>query len=149
MQNKTSEISKNALSGTLGLLCAEQTVGNLKKIYVLELRDPCAQNKPQTPENPGLTLVTNWVSFKKIISFDFLIAAVLHGAWKAVHAIATTTCYLAYHSLTLACTRKALVLVLNRYAGFQKCIMALLSFVSKRSPHKSDRLLPPNKTSFS
>ena len=29
-QNKTSEISKNALSGFLGLLCAEQNVGNLK-----------------------------------------------------------------------------------------------------------------------
>ena len=31
VQNKTSEISKNALSGILGLLCAEQDVGNLKK----------------------------------------------------------------------------------------------------------------------
>ena len=30
-QNKTSEISRNALSGVLGLLCAEQDVGNLKK----------------------------------------------------------------------------------------------------------------------
>ena len=30
-QNKTSEISKNALPGILGLLCAEQDVGNLKK----------------------------------------------------------------------------------------------------------------------
>ena len=30
-QNKTSEISKNALSGILGLLGAEQDVGNLKK----------------------------------------------------------------------------------------------------------------------
>ena len=30
-QNNTSEISKHALSRTLGLLCAEQTVGNLKK----------------------------------------------------------------------------------------------------------------------
>ena len=29
-QNKTSEISKNALSDILGLLCAEQAVGNLK-----------------------------------------------------------------------------------------------------------------------
>ena len=29
-QNKTSEISKNALSGIRGLLCAEQNVGNLK-----------------------------------------------------------------------------------------------------------------------
>ena len=29
-QNKTSEISKNALSGILGLLWAEQNVGNLK-----------------------------------------------------------------------------------------------------------------------
>ena len=30
-QNKTSKISKNAFSGILGLLCAEQDVGNLKK----------------------------------------------------------------------------------------------------------------------
>ena len=30
-QNKTSEVSRNALSGILGLLCAEQDVGNLKK----------------------------------------------------------------------------------------------------------------------
>ena len=30
-QNKTSEISKNALSVIMGLLCAEQDVGNLKK----------------------------------------------------------------------------------------------------------------------
>ena len=30
-QNKTSEISTNALSGIMGLLCAEQDVGNLKK----------------------------------------------------------------------------------------------------------------------
>ena len=30
-QNKTSEISKSRLSGILGLLCAEQDVGNLKK----------------------------------------------------------------------------------------------------------------------
>ena len=30
-QNKTSEISKNALSGILGLLCSERDVGNLKK----------------------------------------------------------------------------------------------------------------------
>ena len=30
-QNMTSEVSKNALSRNLGLLCAEQDVGNLKK----------------------------------------------------------------------------------------------------------------------
>ena len=30
-QNKTSEISKNELSGIMGLLCAEQNVGTLKK----------------------------------------------------------------------------------------------------------------------
>ena len=30
MQNKTSEISKNAVSEFLGLLCAEQNVGNIK-----------------------------------------------------------------------------------------------------------------------
>ena len=44
-QNKTSEISQNALSGILGLLCAEQDVGNLKKMHILEFWDSCAQNK--------------------------------------------------------------------------------------------------------
>ena len=64
-QNKTSEISKNALSGILGLLGAEQDVGNLKKctfrkqgtpvhrtrrrksqqMHVQEFWDSCAQNK--------------------------------------------------------------------------------------------------------
>ena len=33
-QNRTSEISKNALSEILGLLCAEQNVGNLKLMRV-------------------------------------------------------------------------------------------------------------------
>ena len=41
-QNKTSEISRNALSGGLGLLCAEQDVGNLKELHFQELRDSCA-----------------------------------------------------------------------------------------------------------
>ena len=64
-QNKTSEISKNALVGVLGLLCAEQNVGNLKKwtfrssgtpvrrtkrrksqaMHFYEFWDTCAQNK--------------------------------------------------------------------------------------------------------
>ena len=44
-QNKTSEISKTALSGILGLLGAEQDVGNLKKMHVQEFWDSCAQNK--------------------------------------------------------------------------------------------------------
>ena len=43
-QNKTSEISKNALSRIPGLLCAEQDVGNLNKMYFQELWDSCAQN---------------------------------------------------------------------------------------------------------
>ena len=38
-QNKTSEISKNGLSGVLGLLCAEQSVGNLKKQSVGNLKN--------------------------------------------------------------------------------------------------------------
>ena len=62
---KTSEIAKNALPGILGLLCAEQNVGNLKKctvsisetlvrrttrqkfqkMHVQEFWDSCAQNK--------------------------------------------------------------------------------------------------------
>ena len=64
-QNKTSEISKNARSGILGLLGAEQDVGNLKKctfrnsvtpvrrtrrrkpqrMHFQEFWDSCAQNK--------------------------------------------------------------------------------------------------------
>ena len=44
-QNKTSEISKNALSLILGLLCAEQDVGNLKELHFQEFWDSCAQNK--------------------------------------------------------------------------------------------------------
>ena len=64
-QNKTSEISKNALSGIMGLVCAEHDVGNLKKctfcnsgtpvrraerrksqkLHIQEFWDSCAQNK--------------------------------------------------------------------------------------------------------
>ena len=64
-QNKTSEISTNGLSGILGLLCAEQDFGNVKKCIVIiygtsvrrkerrkpqkthfqEFEDACAQNK--------------------------------------------------------------------------------------------------------
>ena len=44
-QNKTSEISKSALSGILGLLCAEQNVGSLKQLHSQELWDSCAQDK--------------------------------------------------------------------------------------------------------
>ena len=67
-QNKTSEISKNELSGILGLLCAEQDIGNLKHctlrksgtpariiqrrksptLHFQKLWDSCAQNK--TPD---------------------------------------------------------------------------------------------------
>ena len=56
--SKASEISKNALSGILGLLFAEQRVRNLKqktdvqktseistKLYFQQLWDSCAQNK--------------------------------------------------------------------------------------------------------
>ena len=44
-QNKTSEISKNALLGIMGLLGAEQHVGNLTILHFQEFRDSCAQNK--------------------------------------------------------------------------------------------------------
>ena len=44
-QNKTSEVSKNGLSGILGLLCVEQDVGNLKKTDFQEFWDSCAQSK--------------------------------------------------------------------------------------------------------
>ena len=64
-QNKTSEIQKNGLVGMVGLLCAEQDVGNLSKrtfknsgtpvrrttrrksqhLHFQEFWDSCAQNK--------------------------------------------------------------------------------------------------------
>ena len=44
-QNKTSEISKHALSRILGLLCPEHHVGSLSKMYFQELWDSCAQKK--------------------------------------------------------------------------------------------------------
>ena len=48
-----SEISKNALSAILGLLCAEQDVGNLKQKYFQELWDSCAQHKTsEISKNP-------------------------------------------------------------------------------------------------
>ena len=77
-QNKTSEISKNALSECLGLLLAEQHVGNLKqctsrnsgtpvrrtkrqksqKTHVQELWDSCAQNKTsEIPKNARLGIL--------------------------------------------------------------------------------------------
>ena len=39
-QNKTSYISNNALSEFLGLLCAEQNVGNLKNRHFQEFKQP-------------------------------------------------------------------------------------------------------------
>ena len=40
-QNPASEISKNALLGILGILCAEQSVGNLKKTALLFEQASC------------------------------------------------------------------------------------------------------------
>ena len=71
-QNKASEISKNGLSGFLGLLCAEQDVGNLKKcifgisgthktseiskkMHFQEFWDSCAQNKASEISKNGLS----------------------------------------------------------------------------------------------
>ena len=45
-ENKTSEISTNALSEIMGLLCAEQHVGNLNQMHVQEFWHSSAQNKP-------------------------------------------------------------------------------------------------------
>ena len=44
-QNKTSEISKTALSGILGLLCAEQNVGNLKKCSFMNSGTPVRRTR--------------------------------------------------------------------------------------------------------
>ena len=46
-QSKTSEISKNALSGIMGLLCAEQDVGNLKKCTSRNYGTPGRRTKRQ------------------------------------------------------------------------------------------------------
>ena len=46
-QNKTSEISTNALSGILGLLCAEQDVGNLKNDFLRIRGTPVRRTKRQ------------------------------------------------------------------------------------------------------
>ena len=59
-QNKTLEISKDAFSGILGLLCAEQNVRNLKKMRFQEFWDSCAQNK--TLEIPKLNFQEFWDS---------------------------------------------------------------------------------------
>ena len=53
-QNKTSEISKHALSVILGLLCAEQNGGHLNKNDVQEFWDPFAQNKTWEISSNGL-----------------------------------------------------------------------------------------------
>ena len=45
VQSKTSEIQTHGLSEIMGLLCAEQDVGNSKKMHFQELCDSCAQNK--------------------------------------------------------------------------------------------------------
>ena len=42
-QNKTSEIPRNALSGILGLLCAEQNVENIKQALLRILGHLCAE----------------------------------------------------------------------------------------------------------
>ena len=44
-QNKTSGISTTALSGILGLLCAEQNVGNLKQMTVRNSGTPVRRTK--------------------------------------------------------------------------------------------------------
>ena len=60
-QNRTSEISKTALSGILGLLCAEQDVGNLKNCTVRHSGTPVRRTrrrnlKKRTFRNSGTPL---------------------------------------------------------------------------------------------
>ena len=50
-----SEISKITLSGFLGLLCAEQHVGNLKKMRVQEFWESGAQNKKSEISSDALS----------------------------------------------------------------------------------------------
>ena len=57
-QNKTSEISNNALSGMVGLLCAEQDAGNLRKCTFNNSGTPVRRTRRQksqtcTPKNSG------------------------------------------------------------------------------------------------
>ena len=52
--DKTSEISTNALSEILGLLGAEQDVGNLKKMRFPEFWNSCAQNRTSEISNNAL-----------------------------------------------------------------------------------------------
>ena len=58
-QNKTSEISKawTFWKRNLGLLCAEQHVGNLKQMCFQEFWDSCAQNKTSEISNNALELI--------------------------------------------------------------------------------------------
>ena len=47
-QNKASEISKNGLSGIRGLLCAEQNVGNIKKMTFRNYGSPVRRTRRRT-----------------------------------------------------------------------------------------------------
>ena len=50
-QNKTSEISKNQLPEILGLLCAEQDVGNLKKCIFWNSGTPVRRTRRRKSQN--------------------------------------------------------------------------------------------------
>ena len=52
-QNKASEISKNELSGILGLLCAEQNVGNLKHCTFRNSGTPVRRTKRRKSQRNG------------------------------------------------------------------------------------------------
>ena len=57
-QNKPSEISKNALSGMLGRLCAEQKIGNMKKNTFRNYGTPVRRTrrqKSQKNERSGIS----------------------------------------------------------------------------------------------
>ena len=56
-QNRTSEISKYALSRILGLLCAEQNVGNLKQCTVRNSGTPVRRTKRRKSQNNGLSII--------------------------------------------------------------------------------------------
>ena len=50
-QNKTSKISKKRLSGIMGLLCAEQSVGNLKECTFRNSGTPVRRTKRRKSQN--------------------------------------------------------------------------------------------------
>ena len=61
-QNNTAEIQKHTLCRTLGLLCAEQNVGNLTQIDFQEFWDACPQNRRNSRKSQKMYFQEFWDS---------------------------------------------------------------------------------------